>query len=350
MKPILDHLLPFLLGSSVTIAVCAAALLKNPEKVEKWLALLWKAMLTFTRGMCRAQKEFVRYDIQGSVNSFINHHCREMPGFKARGVTIEWMDATNKKQAFIRENQVVVRIRRDEPHRGNFVTAVYLFVATSLLHRAKRYISSFQQSAIDLFVSSRIFREEKPEVVDYFLDEYLHPEMDKFKKVGIYFDKFDITNKAGFFFPVFLQEMDFLGQQVYGDPKKHQIIQEVEELIDFLKSLSERPVGDHKTDLDFSRAYCRFAVVIVGIPQKLEASIDPYTQYIRKLDPKFKSIYLIGRAENYGRILEIVAAVSDLYERVSEKKVWKVIIYAQEKRKVQGLVAVLRAHTRIPEL
>ncbi len=150
-----------------------------------------------------------------------------MPGFQVKGVKLEWIEADVKRQAFLEADRVVVRVKRNDPHHENFVKAVYLFVSTALLYRAKRYISPPQGRAIDLFVTAEIFREQRPEVVDHFLEEYLHPQIDDGSaRVTTLFEHFALISKAGLFFPVFLQEMDYLGRKVFGKAKNQEVVTE----------------------------------------------------------------------------------------------------------------------------
>ncbi len=337
-----------LLGSGITLSAVIVVILTNPEKVEKWSGLLWKAIDNLRLGFRFAHKKYIQHDFQGSVNDFVKHHAKEMPGFQVKGVRLDWVDADVKRQAFIEADQVVVRVRREDPHHENFVKAVYLFISTALLYRAKRYISPPQGRAIDLFVTAELFKEQKPEVVDHFLEEYLHPHIDEGSgKVGAYFEQFALIAKAGLFFPVFLQEMDYLGLKVFGSRKSQEIVKEVAELIDFLENLAVRRVGDENTDLNFVRQYCRFAVVIIGKPAKVTQSVAPYIKFIRDgLDRNIETVYLIGRLENEERIQQVCGDLSDLYALVCSKHVSKVILYGEEKRKIEGFVAVLRSKSR----
>lgn len=244
-----------------------------------------------------------------------------------------------------------MRVKRDDPHHENFVKAVYLFVSTALLYRAKRYISPPQGRAIDLFVTTEIFREQRPEVVDHFLEEYLHPQIDDGSaRVTALFEQFDIISKGGLFFPVFLQEMDYLGHKVFGRAKNQEIVKEVNDLVDFLRSLAVRRVGDEETDLHFVKLYCRFAVVIVGKPAKLRKEVAPtapYVKFIRDgLERNVETVYLIGRADNENHIKKICFDLSAQYDVVSERKMTKIVMYGEEKRKLETFLAVLRAKNR----
>lgn len=343
----INSILTFLFGSSIGIAVIVTAIIKNPEKVEKWTALFWKTVDFLKLGFKEAHKKYIQHDIQGSVNEFVKTHAEEMPGFQVKGVKLEWIDTDVKRQSFLEDDRVVVRVKRDDPRHENFVKAVFLFVSTALLYRAKRYISPPQGRAIDLFVATEIFKEQKPEVVDHFLEEYLHPQIDDgTAKVTELFEEFDLLSKAGVFFPVFLQEMDYLGQKVFGKGRHPDVVTEVYSLIDFLMTFSLRKVGD-QTDLNFSQKYCRCVIVIVGKQAKVSCSILPYVDYIRNgIDRSTETIYLIGRATNEKPIKDICTQVSDLYNVVAVKKMSKVVLHGEEKKQIDGFVSVLRSRTR----
>jgi hypothetical protein len=344
----LHEILVFFLGGGVTVAVIVTTILANPEKTEKWFALFWKAVNALGIGLRFAHKKYVQHDFQGSVNEFVKKHSNEMPGFQVKGVRLDWVDAEINRKAFIEADRVVVRVKRNDPHHENFVKAVYLFVSTSLLYRAKRYISLPQGRAIDLFVSAEIFKEQKPEVVDYFLETYLHPHIDDGSaRVTQLFEKFDVISKGGFFFPVFLQEMDYLGQKVFGRGKSQEIVTEVDALVEFLRAISLRRIGED-SDLNFAQQYCRFGIVIVGKAAKVSQSITPYVNFIREglRRENLETIYLIGRSENEEAIKQVCTELSDAYDVVAKKRTSKIVLYGNEKKRLKGFVAVLRSKNR----
>ena len=373
----ISSILAFLFGSGATITLIVMAILANPEKAEKWFALFWKFVVSLGLGINIAHKKYVQHDIQGSVNEFVKIHAEEMPGFQVKGVKLEWVDADIKRQSFLEADRVVVRVKRDDPRHENFVKAVFLFVSTALLYRAKRYISPPQGRAIDLFVSAEIFKElnrigaldtetysgesfltSKPQrpldpavrkrIFDHFLEQYLHPQIDDGSaKVTELFEAFDLLSKSGVFFPVFLREMDYLGEKVFGRGRHAEVVTEVYALIEFLRTFALRRVGDEQMDLNFIQKYCRCAIVIVGKPAKVSHSISPYVNFVReKIDRNTETIYLLGRAINEEPIKGVCSQVSDLYELVAEKRVSKVVLYGEEKRQIDGFVAVLRSRRR----
>jgi hypothetical protein len=159
--------------------------------------------------------------------------------------------------------------------------------------------------------------------VGHFLDEYLHPQLqDSKSKKANYYDKFAHIDTSGLFYPVLLEELEFLGGKVFGDRKDDRIITEVDGLVEFLEEISERKVGDDATDLDYKRDYCRFAIMIIGKRFKLAESITPYVKFIRaKLHTDgIETVYILGRVENKQYVDQICEAVADIYWQYKSKE------------------------------
>ena len=239
MGEILKYFLPSL-GSA---AIIALFILFNPEKVEKWSALLWKLLAGLGGVFRKAHKRYVKHDLQGRVNDFVNSLRKQVPGVGPTKLRVEWVDPSVARKSFIEKNEVVLRLCRDDPADHNFVHGAYLFVSGTLLRKPKRYLSPSQKEGIDLFVCTKLLEQEKPSILEVFLDEYLHPKTDDAKsKVALYVDDFALLDRGGLFFPVFLQELEYLGDKVFGRRRDDVIVTEVNGLISFLKPIAMRKV------------------------------------------------------------------------------------------------------------
>lgn len=318
MSDVLKYLLGAFVGGLGSLGVLILLLYMTPEKVEKWAAILLKFLMTLGIGVRSLHKHYVRYDFEGRVNGFVKKHCPTLPGAVAQKVRLEWVDGSVDRQAILDGDVVVVRVRRDDPKERSFVHAVCLYVSKSLLFKAKRYISSAQGQATDLLVSLRLLEREKPTAVDHFVADYLQPAIDKKKSATArIFDDLVVVDSGHLFYSLFLQELNFLGNKVFGGRKDALIVQEVDKLIEFLKRFLNREVGDEAVDLDFFGSYCRFAVVIVGkAPTLLRASIKPYVGFIQQtLKPaKVETVYLLAPSKNAPYVQQIADAVSEEFE------------------------------------
>jgi hypothetical protein len=341
-----SNAVPYVAGAGSIVGIGLLFLFMWPHKCEKAFALIWKFCTQLRLFGSFAHKNYMRHDLQGRVNDFISRRANDTPGLSANQVRLEWIDPNTTKESLLDENIVIIRIKRDDNDARSFARAAYLFIATSLLYKAKRYLSPSQASATDLFVSMKLLQEEKPEIVDAFLEEHLHPKADAPEsKVNKYFDTFQVIANAGLFFPVYLQELHFVGQKVFGDRKDEKINMEVDALVGHLEKIALRRVGDTSVPLNFLQDYCRFGVMIVGIPDKIERSIDPYVDFIKEsiIPSKIETLYLLGSPKNKFRIEEVAKAVEDSFHTLCAHEFKRTIVMGDTKEKRSTYLQVLRS-------
>ena len=310
----MPEIVKYLLGGSVpTIIVISLFIYVFPNQAEKWASIIFKIFSYIKRSLHR---KHIQYDLQGRINVYIGKMRKQIPFLSTTRIKINWVDPSSERKSFIENDQVVLRLRKDDPNDQNFIHGTYMFVSSSLLFKSKRYISPSQREAIDLYVTSRIIESEKPGVLGFFLDEYLIPRTKQPEaKVSVYLDDYAIIDqKGGLFGPVYLQELKFLGEKVFGRRNESEIIGEVDSLIQFLKSVATRQVGDIKTDLKFIGPNCRMEIVIVGRPEKLDL-VERWLTYIEKalVNRGIESIYVLSRYENKEIVREICNHFEDEY-------------------------------------
>lgn len=319
-------------------------ILFHPEKFEKFSSYLWKWIRFFYRG---AEKQYIRHDIQGRVNDFVsNKLTKELTNFEPIKIKIEWVNEDQTKEDFISNGQIVVRMRQSDNQNKNFVNASMVFVAQNLLVKAKRYISQKQKESIDLFACKKLFEDEKHEIIDQFVQTFLIDKTED-DKISNYFDKYDLIDKAGLFFPVFIQEMTFLGEKVFAKRKDDTIIKEVNNLIEFLEKYSQRTIGEEEIPKEFHGVYCNFSIMIIG--KSFKVNLQGKNPYINVLGNhcknKIQTLYLIGSTKHKDFIDDVAKDTisKNEYEIFNTKKYNSIINYDDgTSRTVQTYLVVLR--------
>lgn len=348
VNPLIVILVAVFGGASLPGALIVYLLI-FPDKFEKLVAVVSKGCWRLKLFGVSARKTYLKYDLQSSVNAFVRRTAKDVPGLYARGIRVEWEKPGEiDRDSFLKGEDVIVRLSHKRSEAENLATAVYLFVATSLLHRAKRYISPSQGKATDLFVTSKLLEQQKPDVVDYFLEQYLHPGLvDKKGKPQELYEKFEQIDRTGLFFPLYLREVDHLGQKVFGKPLKDQIIIEINDLIDYLIRFSRRAVGE-EIELDFQKNYCKFGIMIVGKVSVVSRSLKPYINYISNhVKPSnIETLYMIGHLHNVEAIRRIAAEVHESFEEIASLKYRGQIRVDGEIKSVPQYLLVLRAKNR----
>ncbi len=107
--------------------------------------------------------------------------------------------------------------------------------------------------------------------------------------------------------------------------------------------IAQRKVGDH-TDLDFNGSYCRFAIVIIGKPQKLSFSITPYIEFIRNglINKGVDTLYLLARSENKVQIDNICKEFFDKYTQYKAINNIRPLQYHDRCESISQYLVVLR--------
>lgn len=302
------------LGTGGLIAVFLAL---NPNAVERWTAIVAKILY---RAFGLAHRRYVQFDLQAKVNDFTARLVKEVPSVADTRCSVQWSSAQNvTRDAFLKDGQVIVRLRKDDRREENFIHGAYLYVSIGLLHGVKRYLSQTQRESIDLFVTLKLMEREKAHLRAIFLDEYVHPRAAKSENLGPLLESSEVIDRAGLYFPLLIQELHFLGDKVFGRTQNDRIISEVTALIEYLGKIAIRRTGD-ENELDFSRDYCKVAIVIVGKSAKITEGGRVWTGYIqRDLAPKgIETIYLLGAHRNADVIREIAQSLATSYESYRE--------------------------------
>ena len=310
----------------ISIVTCGSAiggifwLVNNPDKAEKLFAWICRAFRWISK---TAEHQYVKYNVQAKVNGFVMLIKKNLPSYNVRTVKLEWVNPNTTQEQFVNANQLVIRMHKSTVPNRDIVNATVAFVSHSLLLKAKRYIAQYQKDAVDLFASIKILEtENNPQLISEFVDMYLYNAMEN-DKVNELYAQFDKIHRVGLFFPVFIAEMTFLGDKVFGKAiDRTKIYSEVKDLAAFLTSFSKRKLNQ-EGPLEYEGDYCKFAIRIIGknFKIKLEGK-DVYLNNIKRISGGIETLYLIGDQTHEGFINEIVddLCTNDQYVSYNKKK------------------------------
>ncbi len=342
MDELIKRLLPFVPSTLPFLLLLYFFL--NPEKFDKWQAIIWGWLSGFGRMFKGAHKKYIKHDLQGRVNDFTKRLGKTTPFLANNKVKVELVEGDVNRRSFLQNDQVFLRLRRDDPEELNFVHGAYMAVSTGLLHRVKRHISPSQKEAVDLYVTTKLLEQEKQSVVGLFVDNYLYPKTEGGNpKISELLDRFGIIDRSGLFYAVFLEELDFLGHKVFGKRRDQRVIAEVDALTSFLENMATRKIGE-EGEMDFQGQNLSCAIGIVGKSWNLSPTGEVYVNYIRsQLVPRqAETIYLVGRWENKKVLNNIANEVSDIFENVRTRRQKVTVRYGDTERPLEQYMIVLR--------
>jgi len=321
----------------------------HPEVVEKWAVLIYRVGYFISK---HGSKKIVKHDIQGRINEFSKLLGKEIANWEPVGINVEWVKTDETATDFFRNNKLVIRMRHHSDQDKNFVMAAMVFISKSVLTKAKKYLSNNQKESLDLFIGKRLCLREKPRIAEKFFDEVFGPKTDSSNKIVELLDKYEIIDRVGIFYLVLVQELNFLGQKVFSQPRNPKIIEEVTHFINFLEGYANREIGDEAVKTEFTRKYCRCGIVIIAKSFKTKrGDTAPFIQYIKSLvDGEFENIYLIGSAkrENRAFIEKISFEVQQKFgylEHFSKRYVARILISGKRTPVHNFLILIRSPHT-----
>lgn len=304
----INIIIPVGLGGTLLGGGVVAYCFTHPEVIEKILSYFFKAIKYLFK--C-ADKQYVKYNIQSNINNYICKLNKKVPNLDAQQVKVEWIDENITPEQFLKSGALVLRMHRSSNQNKNIVNATYTYVSSEVIKKAKTYLAPYQKEAIDLFVSYRALEKAGHDIMDAFVQNYLRTGLQK-DAVDALYAKFDKIYTSGLFFPVFITEMTFLGEKIFGKGvNKNLIYKEVNDLVSFLLSLSARHTGEESC-MEHQGEYSKFAIRIVGKQAKIEnKGKGLYVRNIKPLVGNHDTLYLLGNANNKTFIDEVAKEVEE---------------------------------------
>lgn len=338
-------MISFIYGTFGTAGLVLFLVFLYPEKFEIWASIFWKHIRRFWKG---AEKKFIAHDIQGRINEYSKRIKMEVHGFENVGIKLSWIEENETQASFLKDDTLILRVRKSEDENKNFVVASLLFISQVVVRKIKNYLSAIQKESIDLFVARRLFEKEKKEVLDHFIQGFLLVKSEADRRIADYLDNYNIIDKVGIFFPIFIEELSLLGGKVFGAKKDSFIIYEVNEVIDFLKKFSEREIKNRVFQPVFNGKFFHFAIALTMESKKRsKGDVFPCLRHIETLlSNGIESVYLVGpaRTENINFMHNLCNAVENRCNLsiIKERKYKAYIKVGDRRMAVDSYLVLLR--------
>lgn len=319
----------------------------NPEKAQRWGEMVWALI---GRVYKAGNKRAVKHGVQARLTYFAMDLARET-GRQAADVRVEWAEPEEVPGHFFKDNRVVIRLRSHERQDRNLMISSLFYVADTLARRAKRYLSKRQARSVDLYAVDRLLTRTAPAAADLLHEEILGPECDADRELADLLVEYQrIDRRINAFFPIFIRELNYLGQKVVVRPASGQLVADVKELHRFLVRYSDRLVGEDMP-LTVQGRFLRCAVMIIARAVMREVgNPEPYLRHLRELNRAgHETIYLVGSAgrENRGFMRSIAHEFTNRtgWTQVDDRQYPVVLRYGDgTERRASNLLIVLRSN------
>lgn len=302
--------IPVIVGI-IVVVVC----LINIDKLVLLLSYIQKAFSSVSR---TARKGTISNSIRG-------HILKSSKAFRSMGqsimvsdLKIDWVKEETP-DAFIKNNQVIIRMSQSQNPHKNYVTAVNAYVGQALLPKAKRYIDPEIMDMSKLSVSRLLILNGDSDALDFFDDNILYPAIENDQNANEVFERLKTIDKNGMFLNILLNEYAKAARKVYPDQPDPLLIAESKELLTYLYRIAMGGVGDFD-EFQFNREYFKIHVFLTANSRTYaQSGLRPYLKHMStSLSQGTETLYIFGLGRKMDIAKEIAEALRETDFRVAQ--------------------------------
>ena len=329
-QQIVDWLWP---PSLITLAFLFIYMIFNLDKAEN---LASKITRIFSYFSMKAERHTIATDIQSKIRV-----CRKdniIGEILKHGIKFKWV-TDEQNSSYMDGDDVVVIMNHHSNNAQNFLNAILQYTELAVLPDVRNEIPPKIMLPITLVVQDKIIREQRPEAVPMFRDGVMHNAIVKEPPLEPTIEKLKQLDKAGWFVPIYLNEIQHIGSRLYelNDEQKNNTLNK---FLEFLMTIVVRPPKSN-VPLSFKNKIFGLNIILVAIPKNIASEdIDVYIDRVKHATiHEFDSIYVTGRGVNTDFTRKVIDAIK---AKNIAKHIWTKKHEYKDKRGITALLALFR--------
>lgn len=187
------------------------------DKIEYIISRIMLGIASLFKGLRFLKKKGIQLNIQSRINiSASNLQKKVQHELEIEKIKIDWVEKNKTRKAFLEGDSVIIRLQKNDSNEQNFIHGTHLFVSTCLLYKLKRHLDKNQKETMDLYVTAGLLNGSGNSVQDFYLEKYIIPSIEKSRKKKSYYSKYQTLDKHGYFYPLLITELNYLGKKVFA--------------------------------------------------------------------------------------------------------------------------------------
>lgn len=307
-----------MLNIGIPIVVAVVVFTFCVTKIDKLLLLLSSIQKLLSFCSQRARKGSIANSIRGRVMKSSKAFRSFGKNLMISDLKIDWVKEETQ-EAFIKNNQVIIRMAQDPNPHKNYVTAVTAFVSQALLPYSKRYIDPSVLNLSKLSVSRLLVLNGDIDALDYFDESILSPVINSDIDAEEIFNQLKTIDQNGMFVNILLNEYAKATRKIYPEAADPLLIAESKELLTYLYRIALGNISD-LDELRFNREYFKIHVFLTAKTETyIRSGLTPYLKHINtSISEGTETIYVFGLGRKVDIAKEIANSIGETDYRVSE--------------------------------
>lgn len=265
----------------------------------------------FSRSFHWAELRHISNKLQSEINTSIN----EINNEAGESLLVDKIKIKFSKnlthEAFIENNEVIVRMDYHQNKKRNLVIATLNYVSKGAIPYARHYIGHDISKSVDMVLTKKIIRRDI-DAISYFLSEVYDNEVEEIK---LLYKNLEEIDETGFFTRIFLTELKHIGIRYF--PRATILKPIINECLEFLEFLTTVARKEPKENVDL-----KFRGHLIGVGLALVGNIGnvsihgslPYEKWIASYikDSSLKRIYILAAGDKADDIF--ISTVQSIYK------------------------------------
>ncbi|MHB9004190.1 MAG: hypothetical protein ACYC6C_09010 [Coriobacteriia bacterium] len=246
------------------------------------------------------------------INDFAASAMFNLEHIEPAGVRTKWAESESEvRAALAADGDVVIYLQQDLPDGENLARAALAFVGRQFIPRAKLSLTARQRQSLDLYVTGQLLDSQRSLVADDFFGTVLQPLIHADEKLSGLVESLRDIDRKGYFYPILIQQLVFMGEKVATGVAKEQVHEEVSGFVSWLRARALRIDKDDTVPLHFSGTLISCGIVMVAKWEKaLSGDASAFANSgVRYANNGFENVYVIGDTDYSRLIEETVAAI-----------------------------------------
>lgn len=295
-------------------------IIQDPERAIKIKAIITKPFFRLFKWFSR---EHISSKVSSQANEFLNLTVSsQLSNSEKYNIKVKWVKDANDPY-FTENGTLILRMKEDVDQTKNILSAVNVALPHVLCPLIRKNINDTFEKSIDLVVlkklSVKLGRHGKLTFKRYFLD----PETELDSQIGNLIIKLESLDTHGFFVPIFLNELEQLGEGLYADNDYADYSEQILYFLEYLLSIINREIGQ-EISLEYYNPPFKVSAIMLAKANRADTQgLAPYLKRLNiNLDKGSEAIYIISFPPAFDFFRRLLLAI-DSNERVFVKKVIK---------------------------
>ena len=317
MSGMLIALIAALVGSWGLLLALLYFVVNNPEKVERIAGWFLRF---FAWGDARIRRRSITLSLQGRINTYGRFVDMEAEGTMPFNMRLEFVKEVDRAQFEPDDETVIVRIRDRIDDDLNLVHAMLVFCTIGVIPRARPYLATELNGAIDITMTRKLLHSLKHHsALQYLQDEVVPAEAAQKPGLVDYCRTLDLLDELGILTRVVLSDIRDFGATVETRYPDSHHAQEAAKYLEYVEQVATKEVGEELQQKGHHGRYITTAFAFIGSAEKMTFTGESaYTNHLKWLrDHGYRKVYLWARGDpqerrSYGiQMAERVAASAE---------------------------------------